>query len=136
MSEQARIGAGVAVQRLINTAEHLRKAHERLVTEWSPDVPPLTIVFSTLGRSLCNYALTSSETELVATCTTIEDLVIQGDDMVKDAVTTGMLEAMLAESSAGRFELSTLTSFLGPETKAYCRSWDKFTGNKTPGLSE
>jgi hypothetical protein len=108
--------------------------HEKLVADWSPDVPPLTIVFSTFGRSLCTNAPTSTEAELAETFAAIEDLVTQGNEKVKDAVATGMLEAMLAESSPGKFDMSKIVSFLGPETKAYCRSWDTFTGIKTPGL--
>ena len=51
-------------------------------------------------------------------------------------VATGMLDALLGESSAGRFDMAVLAPFPGPETKAYCRSWDAFTGNTTPGIDE
>lgn len=129
------IDTGTAVQRLLKAADHIQEAYESLVEEWSPDTPPSTIVFSTLGRSLCSHASSSPESELVETWNTIEDLVMYGDETVKNAVTTGLLEVMLAESSAGRFDMSTLLRFLGPETKAYCRSWDAFTGNKTEGFS-
>lgn len=135
MSERATINTETAEQRFISATDHLRMADETLRREWSPDAPPLTIVFSNYGRSLCKYASSSTDAELIETCATIEDLLIQGDEKVKDAVATGMLEVILAESSAGRFDIASLLRFLGPETKAYCRSWDAFTGNKTQGIS-
>lgn len=134
MPDPAPIDAHSAVNRLIRTAQHLRIAHERLIDEWSPDAPPLTIVFSNLGRSICRYASILTKTELAELCTVVEDLITRGEENVKNAVATGTLEAMLAESSAGRFDISLVAGLLGPETKAYCRSWDAFTGHDTECL--
>ena len=134
MSEKSTFDTEAAVNALINTSGFLRVAHEQLIEEWSPDAPPLTIVFSSLGRSLCCHSSTSSDKALMEICTVIEELMNRGDDTVKDAVATGMLEGMLGESSAGMCDMLTLAPFLGAQTKAYCRSWDEFTGNQTPGL--
>lgn len=134
MSSQEVIDPHSAVESLIRVSSRLRIAYEGLNNDWFPDVPPLTIVFSNLGRDLCRHASSLTDVELQKVCDSIEILLDQGQEVVKNAVATGMLEAMLAESSAGRFDMSVLSAFLGQRTKAYCRSWDAFTGNETPGL--
>jgi len=134
MPERSTIGVEAAVDALVTTADFFRAAYKQLVEEWSPDAPPVTIIFSSLGRSFCSHSSMSSKLALMNICAVIEELMSRGDDAVQDAVATGMLEAMLAESSAGRFDMSTLTPFLGTHTKAYCRAWDEFTGIHTPGL--
>ena len=134
MARESKIGIEEAVDALLKSADFLRFAHEKLLEEWSPDTPPSTIVFSTFGECFCSHSPTSSETTLIRICKLIEELMSRGDDGVMNAVATGMLEAMLAESSAGRFEFETVTPFLGAHTKAFCRSWDEFTGYHTSGL--
>ena len=134
MSEVAIIHAEEAIERIANTANQLRFAREQLCTEWLPDLPPLTIVFSAFGRALCESASSMSGEELAHVCDVAEDLLVHGDDAVKDAVATGMFESVLAQSSSGKFELVTIAPFLGPKTKEYCRSWDAFTGVRSPGL--
>jgi hypothetical protein len=64
----------------------------------------------------------------------IENLIINGDQDVRDAATTCFLENLLNYDSAGRVKASTFVHLLGPESKAYCKAWDEFTGVKTPGL--
>jgi hypothetical protein len=136
MFENQMIDAETAIAALIGTADNLRIAHNQVVADWSPDAPPLTLVFSILGRRLCSHAEATSEQEWKQVFTIVDQLIKVGDESVKDAVTTGMLEAMLAEASAGRCDFSRFARYLGAETKAYCRAWECFTGNRTPGLLE
>lgn len=128
------IDTHTAVERLVRTAPNLRVEFESLVKEWSPEEPPLTVMFAELGRGLCRHAPVASDAELIEICAAIEDLILRGEETVQNAVATGLLEAMLAESSTGSFDMSILAGFLGAESKAYCRAWDEFTGNKTEGL--
>ena len=64
----------------------------------------------------------------------IEKLVVNGDESVSTAATTGFLEDLVNLSSNGRFPSRSFTKYLGPESKAYCIAWDEFTGVKTDGL--
>lgn len=73
---------------------------------------------------------------LVKICAIIEEFMSRGDRTVREAVATGMLESMLGESSAGRFDASILVPFSGTETKANYRAWGLFTGVQTPGFSD
>jgi hypothetical protein len=64
----------------------------------------------------------------------IESFMKNGDNKVKDAAATCFLENLINISSHGDFDTSMFIYYLGPESKAYCKAWDEFTGVKTPGL--
>jgi hypothetical protein len=64
----------------------------------------------------------------------IEHLMLQGDDAVKDAVATCFLENLINRTSAGDIPAANFVHLLGPESVAYCKAWDEFTGVKTEGL--
>lgn len=128
MAEHGTIGSESALDRLTGTTDCLRIAYERLIADWQPDAPPLTVIFADLGRSLCRHVDMLPEAIVRELCLAIEDLMTHGDEAVKNAVATGMLEAILSESSANRFDISALARWFGPETRAYCLAWDAFTG--------
>lgn len=65
---------------------------------------------------------------------TIEQCLTEGDKLVREAVTTGLLEALLSESDDGRLDFKLISNYLGSKTLEYCRAWDQFTGCDTPGL--
>lgn len=134
MKENATIDATAAIQQLLATATHIRSQHELLINEWQPDAPPLTIVFSSAGRALCSQISNLLDPEIATLWQAVERLIVHGDSAVKNAVTTGLLELVLGEASAGRFDMKLITKYLGPETKAYCKAWDEFTGCKTLGI--
>ena len=66
----------------------------------------------------------------------IEDIILKGDQDVKGAAITMFLEDLVNLAENGRFETTSFTKFLGPESIAYCKAWDEFTGCKTDGLYE
>ncbi|MEQ9566430.1 MAG: hypothetical protein RLN85_11580, partial [Pseudomonadales bacterium] len=80
MSEQAIIDAENSVKCFIRTSVLLRKSYEELLSEWSPDAPPVTIVFSTFGRILCSMMPNSKLSEIAKICRIIEDLLLQGNE--------------------------------------------------------
>jgi hypothetical protein len=64
----------------------------------------------------------------------IEGLLADGDQEVRNAVATCFLENLLNQVSANKLLSSTFVSFLGPNSKAYCKAWDSFTAVRTEGL--
>src|SRR5687768_584413 len=122
MTQKPMIEMHDAVNRFVNAATPLQEAYERLVVEWSPEAPPPNIVFSTFGDSLCEHASSIAESTMTEIWIAAEDLLVHGDESVRNAVATGMLEAMVAKSSSGRFDMSTIARFVGPEAKAYCKA--------------
>jgi hypothetical protein len=123
-----------AVSRLVNSSDVLKTKYESLRREWQPDEPPPTIVFSSLGRCLCRNVSTFNDVELSSIWQGIEELILNGDTVVSTGVTTGLLEVVLAEASAGRLSMRQFVPFIGPRSIAYCRAWDTFTGYKTEGI--
>lgn len=64
----------------------------------------------------------------------IEQLQVDGDIEVQTAIATCFLENLLNVASAGRIDTKKFVDFLGPESRAYCKAWDEFTGVHTEGL--
>lgn len=50
-----------------------------------------------------------------------------GSQAWRDAVCTGLLEALAGAVSAGRMDGRTLATMLGPRSRAYIDAWDEFT---------
>ncbi|MCE5315831.1 MAG: hypothetical protein LLG04_00525 [Parachlamydia sp.] len=65
----------------------------------------------------------------------MEHLLAEGDEDVKDAVATCFLENILNRTPQD-IHPHTFVSFLGKESRDYCKAWDRFTGVFTPGLWE
>lgn len=64
----------------------------------------------------------------------IETCLIKGDESVKCAVATCVLENLINSASEGKINSNLFVNLLGQESKKFCKAWDKFTGIKTPGL--
>jgi hypothetical protein len=62
-----------------------------------------------------------------------ELLMVDGSPEVNEAVATCFLENLINNAAGGRISTS-FVFLLGPESKAYCRGWDEFCGDKTEGL--
>ncbi|HEV7301789.1 MAG TPA: hypothetical protein VGN72_20800 [Tepidisphaeraceae bacterium] len=125
-----------AIEHLAGVARPIRLGYATLLDKWFPDAPPNTLVFSTIGRSFSSASTELHNGEVAAMWCTVEHLLSKGNEEVKNAVATGLIEAVLDEISAGRLDASVIVNHLGPRTKAYCRAWDQFTGFKTEGLGE
>ncbi len=57
----------------------------------------------------------------------VEHHLSTGSQKMKEAVATGLLEAVASEVSAGRLDGPTLATLLGPASRAYIDAWDQFT---------
>ncbi len=65
----------------------------------------------------------------------IELLLINGDQSVQNGVATIFLEYLLAKDPE-EIKFKTFCQYLGEDSLAYCKAWDKFTGIRTEGLWE
>ena len=63
----------------------------------------------------------------------MEHLLVNGDEDVKTAVATCFFENIL-NITPGKINPKRFVEYLGPESREYCRAWDKFTGVQTDGL--
>ncbi len=62
----------------------------------------------------------------------VEYLLVNGDDDVKNALSTCVLENILNQTD--QIDPADFVPFLGNESREYCKAWDQFTGLKTEGL--
>jgi hypothetical protein len=114
----------------------LRAGAERARDEWHPDSVPPTLLASEIAVEMARSAPTDfSDHELLMLCEFVEKALLDESQAVREVIATGFLEALMGEASAGRFDFTRLSAFLGPEARKYCQAWDAFTGTKTPGLS-
>lgn len=64
----------------------------------------------------------------------IEEMITEGDQDVQDVVATCFLENLINLASANKLYSPDFVPFLGPNSREYCKAWDRFTGVKTEGL--
>ena len=64
----------------------------------------------------------------------IERLMVKGDQDVQNAAATCFLENLINIAGTDRLDAKKYIHLLGPESRAYCKAWDKFTGVYTEGL--
>jgi hypothetical protein len=57
----------------------------------------------------------------------VEERLAQGSTAMREAVATGLLEALASEVSGGRADPGTVAALLGPQSRAYLDAWDQFT---------
>jgi hypothetical protein len=77
----------------------------------------------------------NDEAEMEKIFNFVECLLCNGDDNVQTAITTSYLEYLMSKDP-DEIQFTSFVKYLGKNSKAYCRAWDKFTGVKTKGLWE
>jgi hypothetical protein len=113
-----------------------RAAAERARADSYPDSVPPTFLAGVIAVGMARSAPTDfSDHDLLTLCEFVEKALHDGSQAVGEIIATGFLEGLMGEASAGRFDFTRLSVFLGPETRKYCHAWDAFTGARTPGLS-
>lgn len=96
------------------------------------DVPPLTVRLGTLGRVFGELSAEFSHEQSRRVLQLLEQVQAEGSAEDGTAVATGFFEALLDTWGKG-FDLGSVWADMGPESRAYCRAWNEFTGIETPG---
>ena len=122
-----------AVTRFSDLDERFGAALNNIVNDWAPEKPPVTLIMAEFGKVFVEAAKSNELGVLMLGLELVEDC-MKDDQSVRDAVATGLLECLLAESSAQRLDFALIAQHLGAKSKTFCREWDTFTGVKTPGL--
>ncbi len=94
----------------------------------------MTVLFGDLGAALAAEWTTVPDTDRRRVFDIVEALVVCGAHEVFEATSTGLLDAFLSASSGGRLDLQEVAPWMGPRSAELCRSWDEFTGVRSPGL--
>lgn len=120
------------LRRFSDCAEPLRKRTEEVYEFWGEDVPPNTVAAGEMGWETCEVIDLLTDSEMKKIADLVEQMCGEGDD-VATAVMTGFLEAFVARATE-KESVVKFVRMLGPESRAYCEAWDRFTGVVTPGL--
>ena len=106
-------------------------ALQRLVMEWAPEPVPTTIAMEKLAWILVRSHDTDLGTEETAEIfRRIEQVLEDGDDAEKDAVSTGFLEALIAALDAHP-ERRSILRHAGPGAWEYLEAWNQFSGRSS-----
>jgi len=97
------------------------------VAEWGDEEIPLTVRLAHAARSFARHARELSGEQRRQVLGVLETVLAGGSELDGNAVATGFFEALLAAADRG-FDLQLVWDDLGPESRAYCEAWDKFTG--------
>ncbi|MFJ5675902.1 hypothetical protein [Streptomyces sp. NPDC093097] len=103
-----------------------------MVEEDEDDVPPLTVRLGALGRVFGEQSAEFIPEQSRRVLQLLERIQAEGSHEDGEAVATGFFEALLNAWDNG-FDLSSVWADVGPESRAYCRAWNDFTGVETPG---
>jgi hypothetical protein len=115
----------------------LWQALKELEIEYSPDFQEFpTIAFATIGEGIIDRWDEISEPERVSVFSGIEALMTQPLQITRDAVATGLVEALNHRVFWDEMDGAFLDSYLGPETRKYWIAYDNFWGASTPGINE
>jgi len=101
---------------------------------WAGEEAGLCNDVSEFGRYIRDLVACGETQALPAIFNLLEQLLVEGDSDVQDAVATCCLENLLNYFSAGAIPAESLVHLVGPQSRAYCQAWDEFTGVQTPGL--
>jgi hypothetical protein len=92
-----------------------------------PDVEIPVLWMGYVGRALARTLDQLTAEQQQAVFDVVEQHLAGGSQLMRDAVATGLLEAVASEVSSGRLDGPRLAALLGPQSRAYLDAWDQFT---------
>ncbi|NEQ42446.1 MAG: hypothetical protein F6K00_02340 [Leptolyngbya sp. SIOISBB] len=104
----------------ITPSMHL--AFERVVDDWSPEIPPLTILFAEIGDSFVRDFKAIDDRESQAVFNAIETMLTGKDEALNVGASTGFLEAIAVKPEFDK----KAKSMLGEESKKFLHAWLQF----------
>ena len=118
----------IEIEPLLSSSVALRNHSDEIVKQRLPERPPATLLLASIGDCFAKTINQVSRQEQLAIWRSIENLLVNGTEEVKNAIATGLLETVLNEMSAGRLDWFSQVENMGNATLAYCKSWDAFCG--------
>jgi len=95
---------------------------------WLPDEPPIIYLFGEVGESIINELLNDHKKSFKLCFDIIEDGLTNLGNLIRTAVATGMIEAMVAKSDNDLQLWTRLEKLFGPESKKHALAWRSFGG--------
>ncbi len=105
----------------------LREEMRRAGDDDEPDAEMPTVWMGQAGRALSAVLSELPDQARREAFALVEREVAQGSELMRTGVSTGLLEALAHQVSAGRLEGALLAGLLGPESRAHIDAYDEFT---------
>jgi hypothetical protein len=90
------------------------------------DTPSSLQPFGRLGNTLIQRCDEFTDRELDTVFGIVEEVLVSPSQSLKDAVATGLLEAVLHSGDELPLPLARVMRFVGPQARAYCKAWNDF----------
>ena len=129
------ISSEAAVRLILERVPEFLSRWRRHQEYWQGASPGLCIDMAEFAHYVAEDLIPSGKTDRVdKALELIEELITKGSSEVQTAATTCFLESLLHQASMGNIDARSFVSFLGPESRAFCKAYDQFTGVHTEGL--
>ncbi|MFT3684727.1 MAG: hypothetical protein QM783_07310 [Phycisphaerales bacterium] len=106
----------------------LRPAFGRIHNAATRDSEPLTFVAAAIGDDIALNVLAGNEDEGARALELVELLLKGASSIFRSILCTGLLEAYWSKAKSSGTQREELGRWLGPQSLAYVREWDRFHG--------
>jgi hypothetical protein len=108
----------------------MKLAFKKVVDEWAPEFPPLTILFSELGTSFIGTFELTENQKNKEVLDAVEAMLKGNDENLDIGASTGFLEAIAVKDSFTK----AVKAMLGEESRSFLKSWNKLMGIRDQDL--
>ena len=112
------------IKNFSNITPSMQLSFRKIVEDWSPELPPLTILFSGLGNSFIDNFESLSNKQRRMVFEAIEAMLKGKDEELNIGASTGFLEAIAVKPSFSRMT----KEMLGEESCSFLKAWNQFMG--------
>lgn len=111
------------IKKLMKTSNFLQSIGQETFEYWEPDPPPVTILFAAVGKELARrFDSMENESKEIA-FEFIEEGMNSNDNALTTAVATGIIEALISESSRHEGLWPRIELQLGSISKRHAEGW-------------
>jgi hypothetical protein len=118
------------MNKILDTFPDFKGRYEKHVNEWD-DTTGLRTIHSDIDTffDYISDKLENNENyDYQLTFSIVEELLVNGDEEVSNAIAMMFLESLLNHSSHGDFPIDSFFNYLGKESKAFCKANEEFWG--------
>lgn len=102
----------------------MKSAFKKVVEEWAPELPPLTILFSEIGNSFISTFELTEYQKNKEVVDAVESMLKGKDENLNIGASTGFLETIAGKDSFTK----AVKIMLGDESRSFIKSWNEFIG--------
>ncbi|MBH5403174.1 hypothetical protein HZZ13_36080 [Bradyrhizobium sp. CNPSo 4010] len=108
---------------LIAASSRLQSAYQKVLNEWGPEEPPITILFAALGDQIAEDFDRAGVDANRRVFSLIEQAMESDDKGLVTAVATGLIEALVTRAVRTESLWKEMAPFLGPRSRHHAEAW-------------